>query len=183
MIYPTVDIDSHAYSVYADQGDADLYLDASISSSGWRAADDVTKARALVSSTRWLDSVLWVGEKTDDAQELQWPRTNVPGEDPDVVPDEIVSGCIELAGALVDNPALRTALKDPLAKSLKAGSASIDYFRPQEVQVLSPFPPIVMSLVGRFLEAGSAAHAGAITSGTDATSDTLDQDFSFTHGF
>src|SRR3954468_7951516 len=139
MSYPSVSIGSTPYNVYADIETADLYQDASIASQGtaWRAstATDVVKGRALVSATRWLDSVLWSGDKTDADQELQWPRSNITDVPSDELPAALVSACIELAGYLVEDPDTRSSLNDPVTKRQAAGSVSLEVFRPDNVQV------------------------------------------------
>src|SRR4051812_47769914 len=105
--YPTVSIGSQPYSVYADIEQADAYQDATISAQGdaWRLSttDTTKKGRALVSATRWLDSVVWLGDKTDTDQELAFPRTGIDGVESDELPAALVTACIVLAGYLVTN--------------------------------------------------------------------------------
>jgi len=185
--YPAVSIGSAPYDVYADVEDADGYIDASMSSAAdtWRDStltDATTKARALVSATRWLDSVNWTGEKADASQELAWPRTGITGVASDELPPQLVSACAELAMALADNSDARAELSDPGTKSLKAGSVAIDYFRPEgNTQVQTPFPAVVMALISQWL-GGSVVIGGAVSYGTECKSKLLDEQYDFTHG-
>lgn len=187
--YPTVNINSHPYNVYADIEDADLYIDASMSSAAdtWRdttITTPVIKARGLVSATRWLDSVAWTGDKTATDQEHAFPRKNLPdGVDSTTLPSQFISACIELAMLLVDNPDTRTDLFSPGTKAMRAGSVSLDFFRPEgDTQVQTPFPANVMALISQWLGGSQNAPAGALGYGTDGVSDLLDDPNDFQHG-
>lgn len=167
--YPAVLIDSQPYTVYADETDADLYLMASITAAtSWAAATATVQAQSLVSSTRWLDTGTWLGHKTDAAQEHAFPRTGLTyadgtAVDPNSLPISLVDACIELAALLNETPDLRTTFQAPLAKDLKAGSASITYFRPQQVQNLAQFPVTIMPFIKLWLTgpvSGSVAPRG-----------------------
>jgi hypothetical protein len=75
----------------------------------WTAASDDDKNRALVSATRWLSSLEWVGAQVDTTQALAWPRQEAPNPvDPNgfdyettVIPQPIVDATCELALAFV----------------------------------------------------------------------------------
>lgn len=179
--YATVTLGTTNYSVYCNLEDADSYALASITADAWRDADDDTKDRALVSSTRWLDEANWLGSKTDVDQELQWPRTGITDVDPDSLPANLVFACAELATQLVADPALRTGLGTPLPRSLRAGSASIDYFRPNDVFIATFFPSQVMSLVRSWMSGSSSASSSVIVDGVCGKSK-LDDDLGFQHG-
>jgi hypothetical protein len=181
--YPTVAIGSQNYSVYGLQESADTYLEPMIGTIGdaWRAASANDKARALVSATRWLDSIGWAGEKTDSIQELSWPRTSIANVSDSEIPNGIVYGMYELAAALVDDPDLRNTLQEPLARSMSAGSVSMTYFRPRDVQVPTPVPKNVMALVVAYMQASDTSVGGPIASGTDGDSN-VDEPYDFRHG-
>jgi hypothetical protein len=189
--YPTVSITgtSEPYSVYVDQTSADTYVAASIVSAAdtWRDSTSTsadTKARALVSATRWLDSVNWLGAQTDSTQGLQWPRANITDVDSTSLPSQLQAACIELALSLVDNQDARSDLSGPLAKELRAGSVGIQYFRPEsDTQVQTPFPANVMSLISQWLGGSSGNVAGGPCSyGTEGRSRILDQKYDYEHG-
>jgi DnaT-like ssDNA binding protein len=181
--YPTVLIHSIPYDVYGDEADADTYLVADITAANWNAlTDTLTKPQCLVSATRWLDSVQWMGTKTDPNQALQFPRTGLTLNglpvDPNSIPAQLAAACFELASDFVDDPEARVNLAQPLAKDYKAGSVGITYFRPLDVQILSPFPPTVMSLVGQWLQ---GQFQGPIAKGTKKKSQ-LEKPHDFSHG-
>jgi len=202
--YPTVDVGSNTYNVYGDVDAANDYLAATLTSAGsaWDAADATTKAKALVGGTRWLDAAQWQGAKTDSTQALQWPRTGVLDLDPNSLPANLQYALFELAAALVENANLRAELGQPLPRSLSAGSVNISYFRPNQVNISSFFPPQVMSYVSQWLGGATDMTSGPIVDGVgdwcspllgdrpwprrwadrDRISP-LDEDFGLMHGF
>lgn len=157
------------YDTYATVAQADDYLNASVTATGWQAlTSEDDKARYLVTATRTLDRQRWRGTKTDPAQPLEWPRTGtgVTGVEDDVVPQDIINASIELAAALVDDTASVTSQNnEQTIQSLKAGSAAITYFRGAGGEP-TRFPFNIMELIGDYL-AGTAGAVGVIASGTD----------------
>jgi hypothetical protein len=164
---PTVTISGTDYDVYADVATADEFLAADFSATLWRAeTDEDQKARALVTATRLLDRMEWLGNKTDVDQPLEWPRsaTGLDDVDPDVVPQAIIDGSVVLAklihsGSKVDSSASTSSN----IRRQKAGSVEIEYFFPLEDG--TRLPTEVMELVSRYL-AGGLGLGGAIASGT-----------------
>lgn len=192
--YPTVLVGSQPYYVYGDLTDANLYLNAAISSqaTAWLAATDTVKARALVSAARWLDAGgNWSGDKTDAANALAFPRTGLvdasgQAVDSATLPDVLVSASFELAAALVDNPDLRDELQNPSVKELHAGSVGMTFNRPlggsagaKDIQITTPFPTNVMDMIGLWLQ-GNFSSAGAVVEGVDQEG--YDVDFGLQHG-
>lgn len=168
-----VQIDSGiVYDTYATIEQADEYLNASATATGWRALTSLDdKARYLVTATRTLDRQSWKGEKTDAAQPLAWPRTGtgVDGVEDDVVPQAIINASIELAAALVDDTASVTSQNnEQTIQSLKAGSAAITFFRGAGGEP-TRFPFNVMELIMPYL-ASSGLAMGLVSTGTDLES-------------
>lgn len=165
------------YDTYATIEQADEYLLASATAASWRALTDPDdKARFLVTATRTLDRQNWLGEKTDPAQPLAWPRTGtgVAGVEDTVVPQAIINASIELAAALVDDTASVTSQNtEQTIQSLKAGSAAISYFRGAG-GVPTRFPFNVMELIRDYLD-GTSTSFGVISSGTDKESTTANE--------
>lgn len=179
--YPEVDVGSNTYTIYIDPDDANTYNGGSITATDWEDADATTKGRLLVSATRWLDEARWQGDQTDEDQEHAWPRTDIEGVASDTLPERLGWACAALAALMASDPALRTTLSAPIARDLRAGSASISYFRPNEVFVATFFPPTIMSLVQQWMEGSGSAISSVITNGTDEES-SLDDDLGFSHG-
>ncbi len=137
------------YPSYADQVTADDYLAASLTVSGWTAADAATKAKALVTATRLIDRQVWSdGYATFDQRK---------------VVQAFVDACCELAGGFVDGStdAIDNASTEQTTKSLKAGSVAIDYFR-IDPMTATRFPTVVQELLGSYLAGNvDALAAGA----------------------
>lgn len=168
----TISINGKDYLSYASVTQADDYLGAAIYAEGWQDETDVdVKGRALVTATRWIDSIAWAGTPVDPAQLNAWPRSGIEGVDEYGIPLSIINATIELANMLYDNPELQAELSDVTAKRLKAGSVEIEYFRGVSVQTLTPFPKSIMNMVRPLLGSqGNAAGAGAIAYGTECPS-------------
>jgi hypothetical protein len=168
-----VEIGGETYEVYADIPDADAYLEASVgeAADAWRDADEVSKARALVSGTRAIDAQTWKGAKTDPDQPLAFPRTGLSYPDgtpvdPDVVPPEVVTASIELAAMLNAGISIYPAeARATVARRLKAGSVEIENFR--QFGYLGIFPSAIMRLLGFWLiGAGAQGLGGSQSYGT-----------------
>lgn len=169
MTTPTVSISSHPYFTYIDQADADLYLNASISAAATNWQDAATtadsKARALVSATRWLNGLQWLGVPAASPQDLAWPRSGLSGVDSTTIPDAIADACAELAALLLVTPDLQTSYKDPSLRVLKAGSVDIEYFRGDTVQAQGPVPSVLLPMLAPYLN-GSTGVETPLADGT-----------------
>lgn len=147
---------------YISRADAVTYFTELIHGGDFLSADDADKDKALITATKMLDRQEWVGSKTSPTQELDWPRTGV--SDPegnavasDSVPQFILDATCELALALLQDLTVQTnADTSANIRSLKAGSAEIEYFKGTS----GPrFPTIVHELVWFYLSGTSSATA------------------------
>lgn len=81
-----------------------------VSTLGWDTATNDNKGRALITATRYLDQLKWIGTRATDSQALAWPRKDVScgdkAYDDDEVPPEIGYATFDLADALLNNPKL-----------------------------------------------------------------------------
>lgn len=169
----TVEIGANSYETYADVDAADEYLEAEFSANGtaWRAASDDDKARALVTSTRVLDRMQWLGDPAEDDQTLAWPRidTNIDGVEDDEVPTDIVNASIELAAQIIAGTDALNQTQAQSVKSQKAGSVAIEYWRQFTTPSRLPLP--VKELVSIYLSGSTGAISGISVSGVDECSD------------
>lgn len=178
--YSQVTIGSTVYDVYADTATADEYLEAEVSAAAtkWRDAtqtDDTAKARALVTATRLIDRQNWPGSKTDEYQELDWPRTGTGLSDveDDVVPQDIINACILIAADTNNGVDVTgSASTDTRQKRLKAGSVEVEYFR--DLNGGTRFPQAIQELLARYLAGGTTITAASIAYGYDTESDFAD---------
>ena len=155
---PTTGASGNSYATVAT---ANTYLDDSIRAGlSWKAVDNDTKARALITATRLLDKQCFIGSKTETSQTLEWPRTGATDADgnavaDDTVPTGIINGCIELAYELSQDSELETSKNTGSNdKRYRAGSVEIEYFRPGGVlgtDGITRFPVVVMEWIREYL--------------------------------
>lgn len=183
--YNIVTLGGTDYLVYADIAMADLFLEADATAVGtaWRAqTDENVKARALVTATRLIDAQRWPGTKTDELQDLEFPRDSMNSDcaTDGVIPQKIIDAAALLAGYIeagvdvVGSPSTQNEIKRQAA-----GSVSIEYFRPTDP--ISRFPLPVQELLA-CLFAGATSVGGALSYGTDGCS-SFDDSYSPTRGF
>lgn len=82
----------------------DAYCNDRLNAQAGREASEDDKGRALIEATRELNTLQWVGIKASTEQALSWPREDAPIPDRryeyfpnDVIPNQIVDACCELA--------------------------------------------------------------------------------------
>lgn len=163
----TITFNSTDYDAYANITTADLYLqtDAALANS-WGWLTQLSKNRALITSSRYLNSLPWKGVKTSDTQPLAWPRTNtgVDGVTDNVIPEDVINGSIIYAALVANDPdILSTSTQDDNTKRLKAGSVEIEFFRYQDGPVVVKR---LFDLIGKYLSGQSNIAVVFNTTGT-----------------
>jgi hypothetical protein len=102
-------VDANSYITVAA---ADAIADDTIGTFTWLAVATTTadKERALITATRYLEQLQWIGTRATTTQRLSFPREGlVCGEKVyanDVIPDELAIATFDLAEAFLDNPAV-----------------------------------------------------------------------------
>lgn len=175
-------IQSNTYPVYADLTEADEFMLASPNFDTWDALGDITKSRYLVSATRLLEKQKWKGNKTEEGQTLEWPRTNtgIDGVDNDIVPAAIIQASVLLAYELSQGSDVESAQNQAQKiHQIKAGSVALTFFRGAE-GTPTRFPTQVQELLRDYLT-GASSTISAHTTGYDKETVT-GQDFGFTDG-
>jgi len=177
----TITGDATPYEVYGGLTAATHYLLAKIGDAGaaWRGLSADDKSRVLISATRFIDAQVWQGTPTTPAvggTTLMWPRAGVldingNAVDSSTVPTNVVNAAFELAAIFADDPDIegqRDAGSN--VRSVKAGSAGVDFFVPTGAQdgSASVFPEIVERLIGQYLASGDVT--ASIATGTTGVS-------------
>lgn len=163
-----ITVGSNTYQAYSDVADADAYLGASLFATEWQAMSaDPQKGQVLVMATRYLDAFKWKGTKTDEAQLLEWPRTNT-----DVSPSDeaayarFLNGFFELCALIADDPSvLQNANSGSNVQRAKGGEAEVWFFK-STIETATTFPPGVHNWMKDLL-AGSGGGALSFVSGVD----------------
>ena len=92
---------------YVTLADANSYFETVPDSATWTNKTDDQKNRALISATRWIDSLNYLGDRCDEDQALKWPRNNydVDGVELEcsLIPAQIKYATYELARALAND--------------------------------------------------------------------------------
>lgn len=105
---------------YITLAEAQAYADGDIDATQWDDATTDQKTRALITATRNLDLVGFVGTRSSTTQALAWPRKNFTTTEKtyadNEIPAEIKQATYELAKSLV---------KDMIVAGAVAGSTSL----------------------------------------------------------
>lgn len=162
-VVSTITIGAVNYSVYSLTSDAvqdaDDYQAARIGST-WSTATTLQKQQALISATRFIDrAVEWSGDKTSDAQALEWPRDgascNGEAVDNGTIPDDFAIAVFEMAQVLfVDATVQDGTGTGSNVKRVKAGSAEVEFFTPTiGGEFETRLPTVVNDLIGCYQDA------------------------------
>ncbi len=141
----TVTIGVNNYDIYGTDAAATIYLAAKIGATAWASATADTRAQALVTATRLIQTYL-----AARGQDL----------DPATASELLVEqATYELAYALMVKPSLQDqATAAGNRKRVKAGSAEVEYFSPERG---GRFPAAVQALLNDWLtEQGGGASLG-----------------------
>lgn len=161
MTITTITIGSNTYDSYATVAEADIYLAVDPNrNSVWSSLTPDQKGSNLISATRLLDTLNWVGIKTNPspAQNTQWPRTNVFYPDGTAVgvndlPIEVENATILLAGSIaIDSEVAISGSSGSNKKRIKAASLELEFFRPTEGNIIKDND--AYTLIRIFLEGG-----------------------------
>jgi hypothetical protein len=87
---------------YVTLAAANSYFETVPDSTTWTNKTDDQKNRALISATRWIDSLNFYGDRCDEDQALKWPRNNYD-VDGSLIPNDIKYATYELARALAND--------------------------------------------------------------------------------
>ena len=92
---------------YVTLAEANTYFETVPSSTQWDNKTDDKKNRALIAATRWIDTLVYYGDRCDDDQALKFPRTNYQVDGVELactlIPQNIKYAQFELANALAND--------------------------------------------------------------------------------
>ena len=118
---------------YVTLAEADSYFETVPDSHSWDNKTDDKKNRALISATRWIDTLNWYGQRCDNEQALSWPRNNYHVDRVeltcDAIPNDIKYATYELAFALAnDTDAITGTTGDKgLYEEVELGDLKVKY--------------------------------------------------------
>ena len=78
IVAATIDatVKGESANSYVTLSESNDYFDTSPDSSTWTNKTDDQKKRALISATRWIETLVFYGDRCDDGQALKFPRNN-----------------------------------------------------------------------------------------------------------
>ena len=118
---------------YVTLTEANDYFDTSPDSSTWTNKTDDQKKRSLISAARWIDTLVFYGDRCDDGQALKFPRNNYQVDGVELACSKIPNGIkyaqYELARALAnDTDAITgTTGKDGNFSEVSLGDIQVKY--------------------------------------------------------
>lgn len=190
----TVTIDAVSYDVYALTADPVQdtidYLAGKLGASSFAALSADDQKRALVSATRWLDRLQWTGSPTDTTtpQPLEHPRTglidcNSVAIDDSEVATGVVEAMFELAEIIAaDSTTQNSSGQGSNIKSVGAGSAQVEFFRPTIGSAADTrLPTVAQDLIRCFLAGTTITKATATGTGNSSAFDS--DDFERSEGY
>lgn len=139
-------------NTYIDLAYANQYFEDRLDSDYWSNADDNKRNKAILMSTRILDTyAIWLGQKTEEDQALKFPRYGLEDDgyviDFNVVPVKIQEAQAELCLFLLTSN--RTADKDGVGlKELGVDKIKLVFDKDDKLEVL---PESVLNLIAPFI--------------------------------
>ena len=118
---------------YVTLAEANTYFETVPDSTTWDNKTDDQKNRALISATRWIDSLNFYGDRCDEDQALKWPRNNYHVDDVELactaIPKDIKYAQYELSRALANETDAITGNKgtDGTYEEVKIGDMEVKY--------------------------------------------------------
>lgn len=158
-------ISSNTYFSYASVADADAFLLVQPNTTAWFGLSDDDKGKSLVTSSTWLDSLIWKEECS--------PQSVREGK------ASIVNAAILLANQLAngDSSFLGLEKQEQPVKRIKAGSVEQEYhpsfwmyYDYNKNDRFYNVPSYVMALIKNCLSGNGTNVAGSLSYGTDTTS-------------
>ena len=130
---------------YATIDEAQAYFDRVLNTRPWDCASSTEKTKALAQATDIIDRLNFLGTKTNDAQENQFPRN-----DDTVVPDDVKNATAAIALALLDGVDPELEYENLHLKSQGYGSVRGSYDqRPPMPHIVAGIPSVT---AWRFLQ-------------------------------
>jgi len=160
---------------YVTLGEANAYFETVPDSSDWDNKTDDQKNRSLISSTRWIDSLNFYGDRCDTGQALKWPRNNYHVDRVEltcsVIPSDIKYAAYELARALANEPDSITGTTGDtgLYEEVKLGDIEVKYNTSSQatgtVNNVFDIYPWLQSYLGAYSLGGSGSYQVRVVRG------------------
>lgn len=155
--------------------ETNAYFETVPSSSTWDNKTDDQKNRAIISATRWIDSLNFYGDRCDNGQALSWPRNNYHVDRVELtcsaIPVDIKYAVYELARALANDTSAITGNKgtEGLYEEVELGELRVKYNTDSQavgaVNNIFDVYPWLQSYLGAFTLGGSGGYQMRVVRG------------------
>ena len=148
---PTViaDVGAANANSYVAVSEADAYFGDSFGKGLWTPATADQKAALVITASRTLDQyILWIGQKTEDSQSMEWPRSGAYDRlgklyPSDIIPTTVKYATYELAYYMLENGGLSFAEQN--IDSVKVGSIAVEF---TERSTDAGIPKFIENMIG-----------------------------------
>ena len=171
----TATLKSATANSYVTLAEANTYFETVPDSTTWDNKTDDQKKRALISATRWIDSLNFYGDRCDEDQALKWPRNNYEVDDVELactaIPKNIKYAEYELARALANETDAITGNKgtDGTYEEVKIGDMEVKYNTDSQgvgtINNVFDIYPWLQSYLGAYCLGGSGSYQVRVVRG------------------
>ena len=168
-------LQSETANSFVTLAEANTYFETVPSSTDWDNKTDDAKNRALISATRWIDTLNFYGDRCDADQALSWPRNNYHVDRVELacsaIPNDIKYATYELANALAnDTDSITGTTGDTgLYESVKLGEMEVKYNTSSQatgtVNNVFDVYPWLQSYLGAYCLGGSGSYSVRVVRG------------------
>lgn len=160
---------------YVTLAGANAYFETVPSSTTWDDKTDDQKNRAIISATRWIDSLNFYGDRCSNNQALSWPRNNYHVDRVELtcsaIPSDIKYATYELARALANDTDAVTGNTgtEGLYEEVELGELKVKYNTDSQatgsVNNIFDVYPWLQSYLGAFTLGGSGGYQVRVVRG------------------
>ena len=160
---------------YVTLAEANAYFETVPSSTTWDDKTDDQKNRAIISATRWIDSLNFYGDRCSNNQALSWPRNNYHVDRVELtcsaIPTDIKYASYELARALANDTDAVTGNTgtEGLYEEVELGELKVKYNTDSQatgaVNNIFDVYPWLQSYLGAFTLGGSGGYQVRVVRG------------------
>ena len=153
---------------YVTLAEADAYFETVPSSTQWDNKQDDKKNRALIAATRWIETLVYYGDRCDEGQALKFPRTNYQVDGVELtcslIPNNIKYAQYELARALANDTDAITGNTGTagVPSEVKIGDLEVKYNEKSQstgtVNNVFDVYPWIQSYLGAYCSGGSGSY-------------------------
>jgi hypothetical protein len=160
---------------YVTLAEANTYFETVPESSTWDDKTDDQKNRAIISATRWIDTLSFFGDRCTETQALKWPREDYKVDGIalacTLIPEPIKVATYELARAFAnDTGAITDSTGDTgLYEQVKLGEIEVKYNKSSQatgtVNNVFDVYPWLQSYLGPYCLGGSGSYQVRVVRG------------------